>query len=44
LGLHIVYNLVAGTLGGVIHLVKKDEGPGTTFRIRFPLQPDKEVA
>lgn len=44
LGLHIVYNLVAGTLGGVIHLVKKDEGPGTTFRIRFPLQPDKEGA
>ncbi|HCY15006.1 MAG: hypothetical protein A2Z93_02960 [Curvibacter sp. GWA2_64_110] len=43
LGLHIVYNLVAGTLGGVIHLVKH-AGPGTTFRIRFPLQPKKEEA
>jgi len=43
LGLHIVYNLVAGTLGGVIHLAKK-EGPGTTFRIRFPLQPQEEDA
>lgn len=43
LGLHIVYNLVAGTLGGVIHLIK-NEGPGTTFRIRFPLQPQKEEA
>jgi len=42
LGLHIVYNLVAGTLGGVIHLVKKDGGTGTAFRIRFPLQPGKE--
>jgi len=43
LGLHIVYNLVAGTLGGVIHLVKH-AGPGTTFRIRFPLQSQKEEA
>jgi len=42
LGLHIVYNLVAGTLGGVIHLVKKDGAAGTTFHIRFPLQPGKE--
>jgi PAS domain S-box-containing protein len=43
LGLHIVYNLVSGTLGGVIHLVK-NEGPGTTFRIRFPLHSQQEAA
>lgn len=35
LGLHIVYNLVVGTLKGQIELLA-DAGPGATFRITFP--------
>jgi NO-binding membrane sensor protein with MHYT domain/nitrogen-specific signal transduction histidine kinase len=43
LGLHIVYNLVTGTLKGRIELLSAD-GPGTVFRIRFPLQaPDAQA-
>ena len=38
LGLHVVYNLVTGRLGGDIELLAPD-GRGTTFRIRFPLRP-----
>ena len=35
LGLHVVYNLVTGRLGGDITLLESDT-PGTAFRIRFP--------
>lgn len=38
LGLHVVYNLVTGRLGGDITLLELD-GPGTAFRIRFPYSP-----
>jgi len=41
LGLHIVYNLVASTLSGVIFLVK-NVAQGATFRIRFPMYPESE--
>ncbi len=34
LGLHIVYNLITGTLGGSIHLDEAEAG--VRFRIRFP--------
>ena len=35
LGLHIVYNLVTGTLRGQIS-VQSEPGQGTSFRVRFP--------
>ncbi len=41
LGLHIVHNLVVKTLGGAIGCTSGNQG--TSFRIRFPLQP-KETA
>lgn len=41
LGLHIVFNLVASTLNGVIYLVQNAAG-GATFRIRFPLKSENE--
>jgi PAS domain S-box-containing protein len=41
LGLHIVHNLVVKTLGGEIGCTSGNQG--TSFRIRFPLQP-KETA
>jgi PAS domain S-box-containing protein len=44
LGLHIVYNLVAGTLGGTIELLRPASGTGTLFRIRFPLQAPSAAA
>jgi len=37
LGLHIVHNLVANTLGGTIHCESAERG--TRFVIRFPRQP-----
>lgn len=37
LGLHIVYNLVTGTLRGQIS-VQSEVGHGTQFTVRFPLQ------
>jgi signal transduction histidine kinase len=37
LGLHVVYNLVAGTLRGQIS-VESEPGRGTCFRVRFPLR------
>lgn len=43
LGLHIVFNLVSGTLAGGIHLVK-NAGQGATFRIRFPVPSQSEDA
>lgn len=43
LGLHIVFNLVVSTMGGVISLVK-DVRKGATFRIRFPLKMGEEAA
>lgn len=43
LGLHIVFNLVSGTLAGGIHL-DKNAGQGATFRIRFPVQSQSEDA
>jgi signal transduction histidine kinase len=36
LGLHIVYNLVTGTLRGQI-TVESEPGHGTCFTVRFPL-------
>lgn len=42
LGLHIVFNLVVSTLSGVIYLVK-DVARGATFRIRFPMNPEKDT-
>jgi len=45
LGLHIVHNIVTGTLGGEIE-VRSEPGRGTCFTIRLPLhaplQPDDE--
>lgn len=41
LGLHIAFNLVVGTLNGVIDLDKHVER-GTTFRIRFPLNAEQQ--
>lgn len=41
LGLHIVFNLVVSTLGGVIYLVK-NVSQGTTFRVCIPLQAEHE--
>ncbi len=41
LGLHIAFNLVVGTLNGIIHLDKK-VARGTTFRIRFPLNAEQQ--
>ncbi len=35
LGLHVVYNLVTGTLGGTINC-RSQLGEGTTFTLRFP--------
>jgi signal transduction histidine kinase len=43
LGLHIVFNLVSGTLAGGIQLVK-NASQGATFRIRFPVQSQSEDA
>lgn len=43
LGLHIVFNLVSGTLAGGIQLVKT-ASQGATFRIRFPVQSQSEDA
>lgn len=41
LGLHIVFNLVSGTLAGGIQLIK-NTSQGATFRIRFPVQSQSE--
>jgi PAS domain S-box-containing protein len=41
LGLHIVFNLVASTLGGLIYLVK-DAPKGATFRMTFPVVLESE--
>jgi len=41
LGLHIVHNLVTEVLGGAIS-VSSEPSSGTTFRIRFPVQPSDE--
>ena len=43
LGLHVVYNLVAGTLRGQIS-VESEPGRGTCFRVRFPLRAPAERA
>ena len=39
LGLHIIYNLVVGKLGGSIDLAS-EEGRGVRFVLRFPRSPD----
>jgi ammonium transporter len=38
LGLHILYNIITGTLGGSIE-VSSTVGAGTRFRLRMPLNP-----
>ncbi len=38
LGLHILYNIITGTLGGSIE-VSSIVGAGTRFRLRMPLNP-----
>ena len=43
LGLHIVYNLVTGTLKGQIS-VQSTPGAGTTFIVRFPQHTPIEPA
>jgi len=43
LGLHIVYNLVTGTLRGQIS-VESEPGHGTRFTVRFPLFTPKDAA
>jgi len=42
LGMHIVYNLVTGRLGGEISVIEDAEGPGARFRLSLPLTaPDQ---
>ena len=43
LGLHIVYNLVTGTLRGQIS-VESEPGRGTCFTVRFPLRTPSDTA
>jgi len=43
LGLHIVFNLVTGTLNGVIHQVK-EVARGAAFIIRFPMTEESNGA
>lgn len=43
LGLHVVYNLVAGTLRGQIS-VESEPGRGTCFRVRFPRHAPADTA
>ena len=42
LGLHVVYNLVAGTLRGQI-TTESEPGHGTCFRVRFPLRTPSDA-
>lgn len=43
LGLHVVYGLASGPLGGSIH-VHSDPGRGSCFELRFPRQAPRQTA
>jgi ammonium transporter len=42
LGLHILYNIISGTLGGSVEVFSK-VGEGTHFRLRMPLNPGESA-